>query len=120
VPGQTIIVGAGPAGLAVAALLGRRGLPYILLDRGSAVGASWRSRYDSLRLHTARWLSALPHASIPRRYGPWVRRDDLVAYLEDYAQRFEIQPELGLEVTRIRRGPSGWRVETSDGTRGTT
>jgi putative flavoprotein involved in K+ transport len=117
VPGQTVIVGAGPAGLAVAAMLGRRGAPYTLLERGSAVGTSWRGRYDSLQLHTARWLSALPHASIPRRYGPWVRRDDLVNYLEDYAQRFEIQPELGLEVTRIERGPGGWRVETSDGTR---
>jgi putative flavoprotein involved in K+ transport len=117
VPGQTIIIGAGPAGLAVAALLGRHGAPYTLLDRGAEVGASWRDRYDSLQLHTARWLSALPHAAIPRRYGPWVRRDDLVLYLEDYAQRFEIQPELGLEVTRIERGPGGWRVETSDGTR---
>ena len=116
-PGQTIIVGAGPAGLAVAALLGRHGAPYTLLDRGAEVGASWRDRYDSLQLHTARWLSALPHAAIPRRYGPWVRRDDLVAYLGEYAQRFKIQPELGLEVTRIERGPGGWRVETSDGTR---
>jgi putative flavoprotein involved in K+ transport len=117
VSGQTVIVGAGPAGLAVAALLGRRGSPYTVLDRGTGVGASWRSRYDSLQLHTARWLSALPHASIPRRYGPWVRRDDLVAYLEDYARRFEIEPELGIEVTRIQPHASGWRVETSDGTR---
>jgi putative flavoprotein involved in K+ transport len=117
VPGQTVIVGAGPAGLAVAAMLGRRGVPYTVLERGDAVGASWRSRYDSLRLHTVRWLSALPAASIPRPYGAWVRRDDLVAYLSDYAQRFGIKPELGIQVRRIQRGPAGWVLETSDGTR---
>jgi putative flavoprotein involved in K+ transport len=116
VPGQTIVVGAGPARLAVAALLRRHGSPCTVVDRGTAVGASWRNRYDSLQLHTARCLSALPQASIPRRHGPGVCRDDLVAYLDDYAQRFDIQPELGLEVSRIERSPSGWRVETSDGT----
>ena len=56
------------------------------------MGAAWQGRYDSLRLHTVRWLSGLPGAPIPRRYGRWVARDDLVTYLQDYADRFDIQP----------------------------
>lgn len=114
---QTVIVGAGPGGLAVAAMLGEHGTPYPLLERANSVGSSWRGRYDSLHLHTARWLSALPGASIPKRSGLWVSRDDLVAYLDDYASRFQIAPEFGVEVTRIARNPAGWRVETSEGTR---
>ena len=114
---QTVIVGAGPAGLAVAAMLGERGAAYTVLERAGSVGSSWRSRYDSLHLHTARWLSALPGAPIPRSYGLWVPRDDLVTYLDDYADRFHIKPEFGVEVNRIERDPAGWRIETSAGTR---
>jgi putative flavoprotein involved in K+ transport len=114
---QTVIVGAGPAGLAAAAVLGQQGREYSILERADSVGAAWRGRYDSLQLHTARWLSALPGAPLPRRFGRWVGRDDLVRYLEVYARRFGISPEFGVDVTRIERDPEGWRVETSTGTR---
>jgi len=114
---QTVVVGAGPAGLAVAAMLGQYGASYTILEKADFVGSAWRDRYDGLRLHTVRWLSALPGAPIPRRYGPWVRRDDLVAYLEQYAHRFQIRPEFGVEVTRIEREAAKWRLETSAGNR---
>ncbi len=112
---HSLVIGAGPAGLAVAALLGQRGVPYRIVDRAPTVGDSWRGRYDSLRLHTARRLSGLPGAPIPRRYGQWVARDDLVAYLEDYVRRFGIRPELETEVTGLHRGGDGWLVQTSRG-----
>ena len=109
------IIGAGPAGLAVAAGLGRRGVPYRLLDAGDAVGASWHHRYDSLRLHTVSWLSGLPGMPIPKAYGRWVGRDDLVAYLRAYAAEHQLVPELGVEATRVEPHESGWRVHTSAG-----
>ena len=65
-----VVVGAGPAGLAVAAELRRRGLPCVVLERGGSVGGSWQGRYDSLRLHTGRRFSGLPGVPVPRRYGP--------------------------------------------------
>lgn len=114
---ESIVVGAGPAGLAVAATLRQHDVPVTVLERASSVGAAWQGRYDSLRLHTVRWLSCLPSAPIPRRYGRWVARDDLVAYLHDYARRFDLRPELGVEVTRIDRADDGWKVHTSGGTR---
>lgn len=113
----TVVVGAGPAGLAVAAMLGRGDVAYELIEQADSVGAAWRTRYDSLHLHTIRWLSGLPGAPLPRAAGPWVRRDDLVAYLDDYAHRFGVTPTLGTEVLRVDREPDGWRLETSDGTR---
>ena len=112
-----LVIGAGPAGLAVAATLSREGVSCIVLERAASVGAAWHGRYDSLRLHTARWLSGLPGAGIPRRYGRWVGRDDFVAYLGDYADRFGVRPEFGVEVSRLDRDGSTWRAETSAGPR---
>jgi putative flavoprotein involved in K+ transport len=108
-----VVIGAGPAGLAVAATLRERGVSCDVLERADSVGAAWRGRYDSLRLHTVRWLSGLPGEAIPRRYGRWVARDDFVAYLEAYAARSDVRPHFGVEVRRIDRQDGHWRVETS-------
>jgi putative flavoprotein involved in K+ transport len=115
----TVVVGAGPAGLATSAAFVRAGQPVVLLERADQVGASWAARYDSLHLHTARWLSALPGLRIPREYGRWVARDDLVRYLSTYAEVHRLQPELGVEVTRVEESdePAGWLVRTDHGDR---
>jgi putative flavoprotein involved in K+ transport len=116
---HVLVVGAGPAGLATAATLRSNDVACTVLEQADSVGAAWEGRYDSLRLHTARWLSALPGARIPRRYGRWVARDDLVSYLRHYATVHEVRPELGVRVDRIERAGHGhgWLVRTSDGDR---
>src|SRR4051794_246123 len=114
---EPVVIGAGPAGLAVAATLARQGQACVVLERAESVGASWQGRYDSLRLHTVRWLSGLPGAPIPRRYGRWVARDDFVSYLRNYAERFGVRPEFGVEVRRIDQADEGWSVQTSQGER---
>jgi putative flavoprotein involved in K+ transport len=108
-----VVIGGGPAGLAAAGALRRRGLDPLVLERGSAVGTSWRGHYDRLRLNTPRALSHLPGARIARRHGPWVARDDLVGYLEGYARGLHI--ELDTEARRIERADDGWSIETSAG-----
>ena len=110
-----VIIGAGPAGLAVAATLRQLAVPFVVLERSDSVGAAWHDRYDSLHLHTIRWLSGLPGVSIPRRFGRWVARDDLIEYLAAYADRFGIRPDFGVEATRVERDASGWRVHTTSG-----
>jgi putative flavoprotein involved in K+ transport len=125
---QVVVVGAGPAGLAVAAMLGRRAVEPLVLERAERVGSSWRSRYDSLRLNTPRLTSTLPGYRIPRRYGRWPTRDDVVEYLDEYARRHRLRIQFGTELSRIERaeGASGggsgkddgsarWLLETSDG-----
>ena len=107
------IVGAGSAGLATAALLGRRGMPATVLEAGPEPGAAWRGRYDRLRLHTPRGLSALPGRRIPRRYGRWVRRDDLLAYLRSYADAEALDVRTGVRVERLERDRGGWLLETA-------
>ena len=112
---EVAVVGAGPGGLAVAAELGRAGIPALVLDGASAVGSSWRGHYDRLHLHTVRWLSGLPGLPIPRSAGPWVSRADFVAYLETYARHHRLALRLGTAVEGLAREDGGWRLATSAG-----
>jgi cation diffusion facilitator CzcD-associated flavoprotein CzcO len=110
---DVVIVGAGPAGLATGELLRCAGVRALLLERGAEPGAAWRGRYDRLRLHTPRLLSALPGARIPRRYGRWVARDDLLRYFNDYARNLDVRVHTTVE--RLERDGDAWLVETTDG-----
>ncbi len=111
-----LVVGAGPAGLAVAASLGRRGVRAVVLERSDDVGASWRRHYERLHLHTTRRWSGLPGYPFPRRYGRWVARADVVEYLEQYAAHHGIEVRTGVAVTRIApTGDGGWTVESESG-----
>ncbi|MGW3328314.1 flavin-containing monooxygenase [Streptomyces virginiae] len=100
-PRPVYVIGAGPGGLAAAAALRARGVRAVVVEKSDGVGASWRRHYDRLRLHTTRRLSALPGLPMPRRFGRWVSRDDVVRYLEKYAEFHELELVTGVEVTRI-------------------
>jgi putative flavoprotein involved in K+ transport len=106
---EVIVIGAGPAGLATAGALRHYGISSVVLERDS-IGASWRKHYDRLHLHTVRWLSHLPGYKIPRRYGPWVARDDVVEYLEDYAEAHNLDVRTGVEVDSLVREGHDWIV----------
>lgn len=104
------VIGAGPAGLATAALLQRRGVRPTVFDRRDEVGGSWPTRYDSLRLNTVRWMSDLPGLRMPREFGRWVGRDDLVAYLRRYATHHDLALRLGVHVHDLSQGEHDWRI----------
>ena len=105
---DVVIVGAGSAGLATAALLRRDGIEPLVLEAGPEPGAAWRERYDRLRLHTPRLLSGLPGRRIPRRYGRWVARDDLLAYFDEYAHAAGLTVRTNTRVERIDADADGW------------
>lgn len=86
-----------------------------MLERADAVGASWRSRYPDLRLNTDRRISGLPGEGIPRRAGRWPRRDDFIAFLDEYAERRDLEIRFATEVHRIDRDGDGWRLRLSNG-----
>jgi len=112
---EIVVIGAGPAGLAVAATLAARGRRPLVLEQANAVGASWRSHYERLHLHTVKSLSALPGMPFPAGQPKYVPRQGVVDYLDAYAARAGIVPRLGAEALAIVRDGEGWRVEMRSG-----
>jgi putative flavoprotein involved in K+ transport len=108
------VIGAGPAGLASAAMLKRAGERVIVLDRRE-VGEVWATRYDRLHLHTVRWLSGLPGYPMPRELGKWPARDGVAEYLRQYAAHHELEVRTSTDVERVDRANNGWVVSTTRG-----
>ncbi|MGW1655345.1 flavin-containing monooxygenase [Streptomyces atratus] len=111
------VIGGGPGGLAAAAALREQGVRAVVLEKSENVGASWRHHYDRLHLHTTRRWSALPGLAMPRRFGRWVARDDVVRYLEKYVEHHRLEVVTGVEVSRIDRAPdgTGWQLSATGG-----
>src|SRR5205807_2045154 len=84
-------------------MLKRRGVDPLVLERTGQVASSWRGRYDSLRLNTPRFNSTLAGYRMPRRYGRWPVRDDVVEYLEEYARRHELRIQFETQLNRAER-----------------
>ncbi|ROQ66950.1 cation diffusion facilitator CzcD-associated flavoprotein CzcO [Streptomyces sp. 840.1] len=111
------VIGGGPGGLAAAAALRAQGQRAVVLEKSGDVGASWRRHYERLHLHTTRRWSALPGLPMPRRFGRWVSRDNVVRYLEKYAEHHELEVVTGVEVSRVDPAPdgTGWRLTATGG-----
>ncbi|MEU5766786.1 NAD(P)/FAD-dependent oxidoreductase [Streptomyces asoensis] len=111
------VIGGGPGGLATAYALRAQGVRAVVVEKADGVGASWRRHYDRLHLHTTRRRSALPGLAIPRRFGRWVSRDDMVRYLEKYAEVHELEIVTGVEVSRVERTAdgTGWVLHATGG-----
>src|SRR6516164_734361 len=110
-----LVIGAGPAGLAAAAALGRDGIPATVLEQADSAAASWLGRYDRLRLNTCRWTSQLPHSRYPARTALFPSRDEVISYLKDYAHRHALEIRVRTRVERIDRRDGGWQLHTPAG-----
>ena len=108
-----LIVGAGPAGLATAYYLQRRGLPFRILER-EAAGATWRHHYDHLHLHSLKEVSALPGLPMPEDYPPFPSGEEVAQYLADYAAHFDFPIERGVQVIDAHYR-DGWHLTTTRG-----
>lgn len=114
---DTVVVGAGHAGLAVSRLLTAAGHDHVVLDRGR-VGERWRTeRWDSLHLLTPSWMSRLPGwwYGGPEPDG-FMSAARFVHHLTRYAASFEAPVLPGTAVLDVSRSGDGYRVVTSRGT----
>lgn len=100
---ETVIIGAGQAGLSAGYYLKQARRPFVILDGNPWVGGSWRSRYDSLRLFTPTWAVKLPGWRFPRKGVSYPTRDQMADYLEAYARRFDLPVRTGASVDRVSR-----------------
>lgn len=112
---STLVLGAGPSGLAVAGALRQRGRDATVVDRADAVGHSWRHHYRRLHLHTPKQLSHLPGLPWPADHPQYPSRQQVVDYLEAYAAHHDIRLHFGVAVETASLAEGGWRVQTSAG-----
>jgi putative flavoprotein involved in K+ transport len=112
---ETLIIGAGQAGLATGYHLARRHRSSLLLDANDRVGDSWRARWDSLRLFTPARLSGLPGWRFPAPPWTFPTKDEMADYLEAYAGRFDLPVRTGVHVDRVSRVEGEFAVSTSSG-----
>lgn len=110
---DTLIIGAGPAGLAIAGRLSQAGKPYTIIEESQFVGNAWRNHYERVHLHTMKEYSHLPHVPFPKSAPRYIPRAQMVEYLEEYAQRFGIQPMFGEKAISGKREGGKWIVKTS-------
>ncbi|TFF04456.1 flavin-containing monooxygenase [Cellulosimicrobium funkei] len=112
---DVVVVGAGQAGLALGYYLTRAGVDVLLLERAAHVGASWARRWDSLRLFTPARYDALPGLVFPGDAWSYPGKDQVAAYLADYAARFELPVRTGAEVALLEGDAGEFRVHLAGG-----
>jgi cation diffusion facilitator CzcD-associated flavoprotein CzcO len=114
---DVLIIGAGPAGLAVAALLTQADINYQIIEKSEHVGNAWREHYDRLCLHTVKDLSHLPLLPFPEAYPKFVPKDKLVTYFDNYREHFNIHPHYQTEAVAITKAKEEkWLVRTNTNT----
>jgi putative flavoprotein involved in K+ transport len=110
---DVLVIGAGQAGLALGYHLARTGATFLLVDAAPEVGASWRSRWDSLRLFSPAQYDSLPGMPFPAPTDSHPSKDEVADYLAAYADRFRLPIRLSTPVLTLRRDDDGWFTATT-------
>ena len=100
---DVMIIGGGQAGLAAGYFLAEQGRRFVILEAGPSVGTAWRERWDSLTLFTPRRYSGLPGLPFPGDPDGYPTRDEVIQYLERFAETFELPIEFNSNVRRLSR-----------------
>src|SRR5919198_6039309 len=108
---EVVVVGGGQAGLAIGYFLAREGRRFVILERAAEIAPAWRGRWDSLTLFTPRRYSSLPRLPFPGDPDGYPTRDEVIVYLERYAESFELPVEPGSEVSKLEQSDGQFRLE---------
>jgi putative flavoprotein involved in K+ transport len=95
---SVVVIGGGQTGLAAGYELAQRGIDFVILDRGGRLGENWRPRWDSLRVFTPARFDGLPGMPFRAAEGRYPTRDQMLVYLDQYAERFSLPVRLGIDV----------------------
>jgi len=111
---EVIVIGAGQAGLSVGYHLARQGVRFVIVDACERIGDSWRKRWDSLRLFTPARYDGLDGMPFPAPPNSFPTKDEMAAYLEAYAARFELPVRTGVRVRRLWREAGRYVMTAGD------
>jgi putative flavoprotein involved in K+ transport len=112
---ETVIIGAGQAGLATGYHLQRRGRPFVILEASSRVGDNWRRQWDTLKLYSPAQYDSLPGMPFPAKRWTFPGKDQVGDYLESYARRFELPVALTTRVQTLEREGGQYVITTDRG-----
>lgn len=115
---DTLVVGAGQAGVAMSEHLGKLGVPHLVLER-NRIAEAWRTgRWDSLVANGPAWHDRFPGMEFADVHpDAFASKDQVAAYFEAYARQIDAPIRTGVEVKNISRnaGRPGYTVQTSEG-----
>jgi putative flavoprotein involved in K+ transport len=106
---DTIVIGAGQAGLSAGYHLAKRDKEFVIVDAADDVGGSWATRWDSMRLFTPATHDGLPGMPYPGGYG-FPTRDEMTQYLRRYAEHFRLPFRGGVHVDGLFKEGDLFRV----------
>ncbi|MEV3907462.1 flavin-containing monooxygenase [Streptomyces canus] len=121
---DTCVIGAGPAGLAVARALAERNLPYTHLERHTGSGGIWdidspgSPMYESAHFISSRTLSGFGGFPMPDHFADYPPHRQVLSYLRSFADAYGLSDriEFGVEVENVERNADGtWTVTRADG-----
>jgi putative flavoprotein involved in K+ transport len=108
---EVAVIGAGQAGLAIGHFLAQQGRRFVILDGADSIGAAWASRWDSLVLFTPRRYDSLPGLAFPGDPNGHPTRDEVIAYLEMYAEDFALPLEFDSKVRSVTKDGDTFMLE---------
>lgn len=111
---DTVIVGAGQAGLATGYHLRKHGEKFLILESNDRVGDGWRRQWDTLRLYSPAKYDALPGMRFPATDWSFPGKDDVADYLESYAAQFDLPVRLGTRVESLEATSTGYVLRCGD------
>jgi putative flavoprotein involved in K+ transport len=110
-----VVIGGCLAGLAAGYHLAQRGIEFVILEKASRLGESWRRQWDPLRLFTPARYDGLPGMPFPSEERTHPTKEQMADYLQKYAERFGLPVRLGIEVVGLTKNERGlFVVECSD------
>jgi hypothetical protein len=112
---KVLIVGTGISGLATAACLQQRGIEYVIIEKHAQVASAWHNHYHRLHLHTNKRVSQLPYKKFGKNIPRYPSRQQVIDYLNDYQQTFNIQPVFNTIATSVKKEGDYWITQTTNG-----
>ena len=114
---DTLVVGAGQAGVAASEHLTNNGVPHLVLER-DRIAERWRTgRWDSLVANGPAWHDRFPNMEFQSDPEGFPAKEQVADYFVDYAKMIDAPIRCGVDVRSVERltGRAGFRVNTSDG-----